>query len=128
MENQQWQDAHVGVESKNVTFRATEVERKRLEDLRKVFGLTSKSQVIRLALDMLETVTVGSAMVATTGNPRHGMNHMFDGWERMTASIAKNTKDPDIAASFSAFLEDSDGASDASSGSPAEAPNPVTNS
>lgn len=49
-----WQDAHLGTESTGLTVRLTEEEKERLEQLRRSHGLTSKAQVIRLALDILE--------------------------------------------------------------------------
>lgn len=55
-----WQDAHVGAASAAVSFRATEQERERLEQLRQDLRLTSRGQVIRAALDLLEAVALGS--------------------------------------------------------------------
>lgn len=49
-----WHDAPVGDDSKVVGVRMTDEEKERLEQLRRSLGLTSKAQVIRLALDMLE--------------------------------------------------------------------------
>jgi hypothetical protein len=51
-----WQDAHVGSESTITGFRTTEQEKERLEQLRKELRLTSKGQVIRAALDLLEVL------------------------------------------------------------------------
>ncbi len=48
----EWLDAEVGKET--VAFRTSEDERNRLEELRAAFGLKSKSQVLRAALDALE--------------------------------------------------------------------------
>jgi len=54
-----WQDAHIGTDSSSVSFRATDEERQRLEQLREELRLTSKGQVLRMALDLLEAVQVG---------------------------------------------------------------------
>ena len=58
-----WQDAHVGADSERVSFRATEEEKERLEELRQELRLTSKGQVIRAALDLLEKVAVSADVV-----------------------------------------------------------------
>lgn len=52
-----WQDAPVGVDSKVIGVRMTDEEKERLEQLRRSMGLTSKAQVIRFALDMLEVAS-----------------------------------------------------------------------
>ena len=49
-----WADAYVGRESPQVAVRVTEEEKDRLEELRRELRLTSKGQVIRFALDLLE--------------------------------------------------------------------------
>lgn len=49
-----WQDATVGVDSKVVGVRMTDEEKERLEEMRRSMGLTSKAQVVRVALDLLE--------------------------------------------------------------------------
>jgi hypothetical protein len=51
-----WQDAHTGKDSEKFTFRTTEQEKERLEELRRELRLTSKGQVIRAALDLLEVL------------------------------------------------------------------------
>lgn len=107
MENQQWKDAHVGVASKGVTFRATEDERRRLDDLRRLFGLTSRGQVIRLALDMLETTTQGAQMMASGATFRQAMNLAFDGYEGFATKVIEQTKNPEVAAGLRASITDS---------------------
>lgn len=58
-----WQDAHIGRESTFVSMRATEVEKERLEELRRELRLTSKGQVLRVALDLLEILAVPGTWV-----------------------------------------------------------------
>lgn len=53
-DTRRWQDAHVGAVSPQVAVRMTEEEKQRLEQLRQDLRLTSKGQVIRAALDLLE--------------------------------------------------------------------------
>lgn len=55
-----WQGATVGRESKTMGLRITDEEEQRLELLRQEFRLTSKGQVIRAALDLLERVVVAT--------------------------------------------------------------------
>jgi hypothetical protein len=58
-----WQDAHVGAGTPQLGLRVTEEERERLEQLRQELRLTSKGQVMRVALDILERFMVaGSAL------------------------------------------------------------------
>lgn len=58
-----WQDAHVGATGPQVAVRITEDEKQRLEQLRQELRLTSKGQVMRVALDILERFMVaGSAL------------------------------------------------------------------
>ncbi len=58
-----WQDAHVGAGTPQVAVRMTDEERERLEQLRRELRLTSKGQVVRVALDILERFMVaGSAL------------------------------------------------------------------
>ena len=52
----QWHDAHVGTETEQVAFRLTQEEKQRLEELRQAYRLTSKAQVLRLALDALQVL------------------------------------------------------------------------
>lgn len=59
----QWQDAHVGVDSKNMTFRLTEDESNKLEELRADLRLTSKAQVLRFALDALQVLGAGGMLI-----------------------------------------------------------------
>jgi hypothetical protein len=59
----QWQDAHVGIDSKNMTFRLTDEESKRLEELRSELRLTSKAQVLRAALDALQILGAGGMLL-----------------------------------------------------------------
>ncbi len=54
-----WQDAHVGEDSSGLTVRMTGEEKQRLEQLRGDLRLTSKGQVIRAALDLLELAALG---------------------------------------------------------------------
>ncbi len=54
----EWQGAHVGVDSKTIGLRVTEEEEKRLERLRGDLRLTSKGQVLRAALDVLEVLNM----------------------------------------------------------------------
>ncbi len=62
-ENHVWQDAHVGAGTPAVALRVTEDEKERLEQLRRELRLTSKGQVMRVALDILERFMVaGSAL------------------------------------------------------------------
>ena len=49
-----WQGAHVGGDSPMVTMRVTPEEGDRLEEMRRELGLRSKSQVLRVALDLAE--------------------------------------------------------------------------
>jgi hypothetical protein len=59
-----WQGAHVGVDSKTIGLRVTEEEEDRLERLRGDLRLTSKGQVLRAALDLLEVLnTPGEFML-----------------------------------------------------------------
>jgi len=55
-----WQDAHIGSDTSAVSFRATDEERQRLEQLRQELRLTSKGQVLRVALDLLEAMQIGN--------------------------------------------------------------------
>lgn len=58
-----WQDAHVGQGTPQVAVRVTEDEKERLEQLRRELRLTSKGQVMRVALDALERfMVVGAAL------------------------------------------------------------------
>jgi hypothetical protein len=67
-ENHVWQDAHVGVGTPALSLRVTEDEKQRLEQLRQELRLTSKGQVVRAALDVLERFMVaGAALGAPTG-------------------------------------------------------------
>jgi hypothetical protein len=59
-----WKDAHVGTGTGQVSLRVTDEEKQRLEHLRQEFRLTSKGQVIRAALDLLEGATVGTDFLA----------------------------------------------------------------
>lgn len=58
-----WQGATVGRDSKTMGIRLTEEEEQRLEALRQEFRLTSKGQVIRAALDLLEGMGAVSDVV-----------------------------------------------------------------
>ena len=73
MASRSWQDAYVGATSPQVAVRVTDEERERLEELRRELRLTSKGQVIRAALDLLERVAVvGVALgIATDGDEWH---------------------------------------------------------
>ncbi len=51
-----WEDAHVGQGGPQVAVRVTQEEKERLEELRRELRLTSKGQVIRAALDLLEVL------------------------------------------------------------------------
>lgn len=62
-ENHVWQDAHVGAGHSGLTVRMTDDEKERLEKLRQELRLTSKGQVMRVALDALERfMVVGAAL------------------------------------------------------------------
>jgi hypothetical protein len=62
-ENHVWQDAHVGSGHSGLTVRMTDEEKERLEQLRQELRLTSKGQVMRVALDALERfMVVGAAL------------------------------------------------------------------
>lgn len=65
-----WQDAFVGTESSNTTFRTTDQEKERLEELRCELRLTSKGQVIRAALDLLEQIAVTSDALSGQGSEK----------------------------------------------------------
>jgi hypothetical protein len=58
-----WQGAHVGVDSKTIGLRVTEEEEERLERLRGDLRLTSKGQVLRAALDVLEVLNTPTEFV-----------------------------------------------------------------
>lgn len=58
-----WLDAHIGATSPQMALRVTEEEKLRLEQLRRAHGLTSKSQVVRLALDLLEAAVLPGTWV-----------------------------------------------------------------
>lgn len=58
-----WQDAHVGGASPQVALRVTEDEKDRLDELRRELRLTSKGQVMRVALDLLERFMVAGAAI-----------------------------------------------------------------
>jgi hypothetical protein len=58
-----WQGAHVGMDSKTIGLRVTEEEEERLERLRGDLRLTSKGQVLRAALDLLEVINTPSEFV-----------------------------------------------------------------
>jgi len=67
-----WQDAHVGRESPQMAVRVTEEEKERLELLRQELRLTSKGQVIRAALDLLEQLgAVGDVVAGRDPEPAH---------------------------------------------------------
>ena len=59
-----WIGAHVGEGSPQIAVRVTSEEKDRLEQLRKELQLTSKGQVIRAALDLLEGLAVTGDTVA----------------------------------------------------------------
>ena len=54
----EWIAAHVGEDSTTIGVRLTAEEKERLERLRSDLRLTSKGQVIRAALDMLEVLNM----------------------------------------------------------------------
>jgi len=67
-----WQDAHIGADSQHITLRATDEEKERLEQLRRELRLTSKGQVIRAALDLLEQLgVVGDVAAGRDPEPAH---------------------------------------------------------
>jgi hypothetical protein len=73
----QWQGAEVGTE--RFTLRVTDEERDRLEQLRRSHGLTSKAQVLRFALDLLEVVAAPGTFVV---EGRKGLKQNADTIER----------------------------------------------
>ena len=58
-----WRDAHVGREGPQMAVRVTEQEKDRLEELRRELRLTSKGQVLRYALDLLELLNTPNEFV-----------------------------------------------------------------
>ncbi len=96
-----WQDAHIGTASPQVALRVTEEEKQRLEQLRRAHGLTSKAQVVRLALDLLEAAVLPGSWVIDGMEGIRENEQIFD---RLRARLT--------------------GGPDAECGSPASAPAP----
>jgi len=63
MEEGKWRGAYVGVDSTVVSLRVTDEEKERLERLRGDLRLTSKGQVLRAALDLLEVLNTPNEFV-----------------------------------------------------------------
>jgi hypothetical protein len=57
-----WQDAFVGTETPQIAVRVTPEEKVRLEELRRHYRLTSKAQVVRMALDALEALSAPATL------------------------------------------------------------------
>lgn len=78
-----WQDAHVGAGTPQLGLRVTEDEKERLDTLRRELRLTSKGQVVRVALDILERFVI--AGIALGGPLEKGEN-----WRDSIKLIQKN--------------------------------------
>lgn len=74
-----WQNAHVGRTGPQVAVRVTEEEKDRLEQLRRELRLTSKGQVIRAALDVLERIAVVGAAL--------GISNEGEDWHKVVTDI-----------------------------------------
>lgn len=99
MNKHKWQDAATGADSPQMALRVTAEEKQRLEELRQAFRLTSKGQVLRLALDLLELAAVpGTFMLEGSKGVREsqGMGEVLT--DRIAGAVARRQLEQETAA------------------------------
>ncbi len=81
-----WQGASVPAGTPGMTVRMTAEEKERLEELRQHLRLTSKGQVLRVALDVLEVLNIPGTFIWSGPD---GVRKMLEEGEEIREKIAR---------------------------------------
>lgn len=120
-ENHVWQDAHVGAGHSGLTVRMTDDEKERLEKLRQELRLTSKGQVMRVALDALERFMVVGAALGMGRDKGENWREVLDQVQRGVQRLeVKNLEKNALAATEAVDLGLPETAAPSGSGTPGD--------